>query len=349
VHRWSTRFSVSSWPRSTAPDPPAVVPEPHRRHFDDKGGFKAGHELRKIKRIARRRPAPHPVRPDFDIFEPEASLDLEHVRERVATMCFLVPGLKIVLVDKRPGATGEPEEFVSRGGLADYVDYLSVGEPVTEVITLTGLDTFEEKVPVDGKMAIVERECRIDVALRWVKGYDSTIVSFVNTIPTSMGGTHVAGFEQALTRAVNDVLLAGTKKLAKFAKDGDDRAQKGDVQEGLVAAVKAVPRAPVPRPDQAGAQHTGSALHRATSSSKASPTGFRRQQEDPRQRHRDKILRSSTASPRQHSRPSARRPRRLHRHARQIRRCRARPRQRAHHRRGRSQPARPRPGRNSEF
>jgi DNA gyrase subunit B len=54
-----------------------------------------------------------------------------------------------------------------------------------------------------------------------------------------MGGTHVAGFEQALTRAVNDVLLAGTKKLAKFAKDGDDRAQKGDVQEGLVAAVKA--------------------------------------------------------------------------------------------------------------
>src|SRR5690606_23501505 len=62
---------------------------------------------------------------------------------------------------------------------------------------------------------------------------------FVNTIPTSQGGTHVAGFEQALTRAVNDVLLAGTKKLAKLAKGGDDRAQKGDVQEGLVAAIKA--------------------------------------------------------------------------------------------------------------
>jgi DNA gyrase subunit B len=208
-------------------------------HFDDRGKFKAGHELRRIKRIAPKKTGTR-IRfwPDFDIFEPEASLDLEHVRERVATMCFLVPGLKIVLLDKRAGATGEPEEFVSRGGLADYVDYLSVGEPVTEVITLTGLDTFEEKVPVDGKMAVVERECRVDVALRWVKGYDSTIVSFVNTIPTSMGGTHVAGFEQALTRAVNDVLLAGTKKLAKFAKDGDDRAQKGDVQEGLVAAIK---------------------------------------------------------------------------------------------------------------
>jgi DNA gyrase subunit B len=209
-------------------------------HFDDRGRFKPSHELRKVKRIAPKKTGTR-IRfwPDYDIFEPEATIDLEHVRERVATMCFLVPGLKIVLVDKRPGASGEPEEFVSRGGLADYVDYLSVGEPVTEVITLTGLGTFEEKVPVDGKMAMVERECRVDVALRWVKGYDSTIVSFVNTIPTSMGGTHVAGFEQALTRAVNDVLLAGTKKLAKFAKDGDDRAQKGDVQEGLVAAIKA--------------------------------------------------------------------------------------------------------------
>jgi DNA gyrase subunit B len=209
-------------------------------HFDDRGKFKAGHELRKVKRIAPKKTGTR-IRfwPDFDIFEPEASIDLEHVRERVATMCFLVPGLKIVLLDKRAGAGGDPEEFVSRGGLSDYVDYLSVGEPVTEVITLTGLDHFEEKVPVDGKMAVVERECRIDVALRWVKGYDSTIVSFVNTIPTSMGGTHVAGFEQALTRAVNDVLLAGTKKLAKFAKEGDDRAQKGDVQEGLVAAIKA--------------------------------------------------------------------------------------------------------------
>jgi DNA gyrase subunit B len=209
-------------------------------HFDDKGKFKASHELRKTKRIAPKKTGTR-VRfwPDYDIFEPDATIDVEHVRERVATMCFLVPGLKVVLVDKRAGASGEPEEFVSRGGLADFVDYLSVGEAVTEVIALTGLDTFEEKVPVDGKMAMVERECRVDVALRWVKGYDSSIVSFVNTIPTPMGGTHVAGFERALTRAVNDTLLAGTKKLAKLAKEGDDRAQKGDVQEGLVAAVKA--------------------------------------------------------------------------------------------------------------
>ncbi len=208
-------------------------------HFDERGKFKASHDLRTVKKIAPKKTGTR-IRfwADFDIFEPDASIDVREVRERVTTMCFLVPGLKVVLVDKRAGASGDPEEFVSRGGLADYVDYLSVGDGVTEVITLTGLDVFDEKVPVDGKMAMVQRDCRVDVALRWVKGYESTIVSFVNTIPTSHGGTHVAGFERALTRAVNDVLLAGTKKLAKFAKDGDDRAQKSDVQEGLVAAIK---------------------------------------------------------------------------------------------------------------
>jgi DNA gyrase subunit B len=63
-------------------------------------------------------------------------------------------------------------------------------------------------------------------------------VSFVNTIPTSDGGTHVAGFERALSRVANEELLAETKKLKKLAKQGNDRALPADIQEGLVAAVK---------------------------------------------------------------------------------------------------------------
>jgi DNA gyrase subunit B len=115
---------------------------------------------------------------------------------------------------------------------------MSIGEAVTEVVTLHGTGTFEEKVPVEGRMTLVERTCTVDVALRWVKGFDASVTSFVNTIPTPEGGTHVAGFERAMTKVTNDVLLAGTKKLAKLAKSGKDRAEKGDVQEGLVAAVK---------------------------------------------------------------------------------------------------------------
>ena len=148
-----------------------------------------------------------------------------------------MPGLHITLTDRR-GSGREPEEFVAAGGLSDYVDYLSVGENVTDVITIRTDDTFDERVPVDGKMTMVARPCTVDIALRWVKGFDTTIVSFVNTIPTSEGGTHVQGFERALTKVTNDLLLADTKKLKKLEKTGDHRALAGDAQEGLVAAVK---------------------------------------------------------------------------------------------------------------
>ena len=203
--------------------------------------FTAGHHLEKVKRISRNKTGTR-IRfwSDRDIFDPEARIDIDQVRERVVQACFLVPGIKIRVVDKRSGGSAEPFEFVSRGGLADLVDHLSSGGNACEVITLSGIDTFTERVPVDGKMTDVLRECVVEVALRWVKGYETRVESFVNTIPTSHGGTHTAGFDRALTRAVNDVLLKDTRKLAKLARDNKHRAVREDVQEGLVAACKVV-------------------------------------------------------------------------------------------------------------
>ena len=203
--------------------------------------FTAGHHLEKVKRISRNKTGTR-IRfwSDRDIFDPEARIDIGQVRERVVQACFLVPGIKIRVVDKRSGGSAEPFEFVSRGGLADLVDHLSSGGNACEVITLSGIDTFTERVPVDGKMTDVLRECLVEVALRWVKGYETRVESFVNTIPTSHGGTHTAGFDRALTRAVNDVLLKDTRKLAKLARDNKHRAVREDVQEGLVAACKVV-------------------------------------------------------------------------------------------------------------
>ena len=203
--------------------------------------FTAGHHLEKVKRISRNKTGTR-IRfwSDRDIFDPEARIDIDQVRERVVQACFLVPGIKIRVVDKRSGGSAKPFEFVSRGGLADLVDHLSSGGNACEVITLSGIDTFTERVPVDGKMTDVLRECVVEVALRWVKGYETRVESFVNTIPTSHGGTHTAGFDRALTRAVNDVLLKDTRKLAKLARDNKHRAVREDVQEGLVAACKVV-------------------------------------------------------------------------------------------------------------
>ena len=192
--------------------------------------------------------------PDRALFHPDARIDADEVRSRVKQMCYLVPGLKMTVADNRPGESAELFEYVSRGGLADLIKERSErsgGDAVSGVITINGIERFTEKVPVDGRITEVERECTVDVALRWTSGYDSDVESFVNTIPTSSGGTHLAGFDKALTRVVNGVLLRDNRKLARLARDSSGagtrsgksstaktNATKDDVREGLIAAVK---------------------------------------------------------------------------------------------------------------
>jgi DNA gyrase subunit B len=204
--------------------------------IDAKGRFHPGSALEKVRKIPPKRTGTR-VRfwPDLEIFDPGLSIDPVLVREHAQLVCYLVPGLKVRIVDKRPG--GETDEFVAKGGLADLVAG-HAGAPICEIITLHGTGTFEEKVPVEGRMSVIEREVAVDVALRWTTSFDSRVDSFVNTIPTPDGGTHVAGFDRALTRVVNELVVPGNRKLAKLARAGNDRAEKSDVQEGLVAALK---------------------------------------------------------------------------------------------------------------
>ena len=200
--------------------------------------FRPSSKLAKVKKISASKTGTR-VRfwPDLEVFDPDSRIEYQEIRDHVARVCFLVPGLHIKLHDKR--VTGsKPEEFVAAGGLGDYVDYLSIGDSVSDIITIHDKATFDEKIPVDNKMKTVTRECTVDIAMRWVKGYESNIVSFVNTIPTSEGGTHIAGYDRALSRVINKTLLADTKKLKKLAKQGNDRAMPTDIQEGLIAAVK---------------------------------------------------------------------------------------------------------------
>ncbi len=219
----------------------------HRLEFNQRvagrtsrtGRFTPSHKLEKIGKVPRTRTGTR-VRfwPDTDIFDSEARIEYDEVRERLGQVCFLVPGLKIRLVDRRGSGNLAPEEFVSKGGLSDYVDFLS-GESsqVTGLVRIGSTSKFEEKVPIDGKLTEVVRECQVDIAMRWVSDYETKIVSFVNTIPTPDGGTHVTGFERALTFAINDVLkTADPRKLRKLKDNG--KAQKEDVQEGLVAVVR---------------------------------------------------------------------------------------------------------------
>ena len=207
-------------------------------NYTKTGAFKPGSKLAKVKKIPASRNGTR-IRfwPDMEVFSPESSIEYARVREHVARVCFLVPGLHVRLHDKR-GAGKAAEEFIASGGLRDYVDFLTVGEPVTDILTIHADTSFEERVPVNGKMTMVTRPCQVDIAVRWAKGFDSTLVSFVNTIPTSEGGTHLDGFRSAMGKVSNDLLLKDAKKLKKLAKSKNDRATTEDIVEGMIAAIK---------------------------------------------------------------------------------------------------------------
>jgi DNA gyrase subunit B len=128
-------------------------------------------------------------------------------------------------------------EFRFIGGISEFCAHLSAGEPVTDVLRLTGSGQFTETVPVLDEVGHltpteVERQLDVDVALRWDAGYDTTVRSFVNVIATSKGGTHVTGFERAMVRTVNDQL-----KAVRLLKVGDQPVIKDDVLEGLTAII----------------------------------------------------------------------------------------------------------------
>ena len=173
---------------------------------------------------------------DKQIFLKEAELSIEDIYARARQTSYLVPGLTLVVNDSRTKAK-TIETFTHKGGISEFCTFLRPDDPVGEVIRISGSGAYTENVPVldeKGHMTPteVEREMGVDIAMQWGNGYEATVASFVNIISTPKGGTHVAGFEKALTKAVNDVLRA-----TKTLKNNEADVIKDDVQEGLTAVV----------------------------------------------------------------------------------------------------------------
>ena len=173
---------------------------------------------------------------DRQIFVKDAEFDVEALRARARQTAFLVPGLAIEIRDER-GEEVSVETYLYKGGITEYVEFLSKDEAVTGVLRLKGSGHFKETVPVlDGKGHMVsqevERELGVDVALRWGTGYDTDLRSYVNIIATPKGGTHVQGFERAMVKTVNEQLRA-----QKVLRASEDNVVKDDIVEGLTAIV----------------------------------------------------------------------------------------------------------------
>ena len=185
---------------------------------------------------------------DQQIFLKDAAISLTELHDRARQTSFLVPGLKIIVSDHRDGQS--EEVFQHKGGISEYCSFLASGgrndadadgmddaQVLADVIRISGSGQFKETVPVldsKGHMTSteVERDLAVDIALHWGGGYDTEIRSFVNIISTPKGGTHVAGFERALTKTLNEAC-----RTTRMLKTGDEDLAKDDAQEGLTAVV----------------------------------------------------------------------------------------------------------------
>ncbi|MEV6317690.1 DNA topoisomerase IV subunit B [Streptomyces sp. NPDC051776] len=224
THSISFRRGVPGIFTESGPDAP----------FDPSSGLLKGRKVPKSRTGTRVR-----FWADRQIFLKDAKLNLETLHARARQTAFLVPGLMIVVRDERLIESDGPVEEVFRydGGISEFCEYLAQDKAVCDVLRLSGQGTFKETVPVlddRGHMTPTEvtRELGVDVALRWGAGYDTTTKSFVNIIATPKGGTHVTGFERAITRTVNEVLRA-----TKTLRVAEDDVVKDDAMEGLTAVV----------------------------------------------------------------------------------------------------------------
>ncbi len=149
---------------------------------------------------------------DTQIFQ---SIDFHYdtLSARMRELAFLNKGLKITIVDER---AGKENSFHYEGGIVSFVDYMNQSKtPLHPVVFVSG-----EK-----------NDVQVELAMQYNEGYLETVFSFVNSINTIEGGTHLMGFKAALTRCLN-AYGEQNKLLGKDVKMTSD-----DVREGLVAVL----------------------------------------------------------------------------------------------------------------
>ncbi len=154
-------------------------------------------------------------KPDAEIFTETTEYSFDILSSRLRELSFLNRGLRIVIEDRRDGRS---HDFYYEGGIESFVTYLNHSKAMLH----------PQPIYIRG-----ERDgIRLEVALQYNDGYNEVLLSFVNTINTIEGGTHLIGLKSALTRTINAYGDAnGLFKNVKDYPSGDD------VREGLTGVI----------------------------------------------------------------------------------------------------------------
>lgn len=154
--------------------------------------------------------------PDDEIFS-TTEFQADILKQRLRELAFLNSHITINFEDQRPEKP-EKKSYHYPGGISAFVEYLNKGKEVL----------FKEPVVIN----VEKDKTQLEVAIQYNDTYIERLFGFVNLINTIEGGTHVAGFRSAMTRAINDE----ARKL-KILKEKDTNLSGDDLKEGLTAVI----------------------------------------------------------------------------------------------------------------
>lgn len=154
--------------------------------------------------------------PDDTIFE-TTEFDYDILAHRLKELAYLNSGISITISDER---TGDSDTFCFEGGISEFVAELGEGkERINEEIIAFSKRDDESSVDVE-------------VALQYNTSYNETILTYVNSVNTREGGTHLEGFRSAITRSINS-----SARLNNLFKNEKISIRGEDVREGLIAVI----------------------------------------------------------------------------------------------------------------
>ena len=155
-------------------------------------------------------------KPDDTILE-ETVYDFGTLKQRLRETAFLTKNLRIVLLDKRENPERQ-EEYHYAGGIKEFVTYLNKSKEAL----------YDQVIYCEGTRDGVY----VEVAMQHNDSFNDTTFSFVNNIITPEGGTHLAGFRNAMTKTFNAYAKAN-----KILKDNEPPLTGDDIREGLTAII----------------------------------------------------------------------------------------------------------------
>ncbi len=154
--------------------------------------------------------------PDPAIFE-TVKFDFDVLDHRLRELAFLNSGITISLRDER---TGDAATYTYAGGIREFVSYLNDGK-----------ETLHDDV-IAFRKSDPESMVEVEVALQYNMSYGETLYTYVNSVNTREGGTHLEGFRSAITRAIN-----AAARRNNLLKSADAQVRGEDVREGLAAVI----------------------------------------------------------------------------------------------------------------